>query len=182
MKTVEMYTSTLETLQVKDFDKVYSIMEESFPIDERRTYEEQKALLDNELYNIYVLYDNENDNIKAFIAIWSFDDFAFVEHLAVSSLYRNGGIGALILQEVKKLLSSMICLEVELPEEEMARRRIGFYERNGFYYNDYEYMQPAISKDRNEIPLRIMTTGGKVIEDRFNEIKSILYKNVYGVE
>ena len=90
MKTVELNTSTLETLQVKDFDKVYSIMEESFPIDERRTYEEQKALLENELYNIYVLYDNENDNIKAFIAIWRFDDFAFVEHFVVSSLYRNG--------------------------------------------------------------------------------------------
>ena len=177
-----MRISMLEELQVKDFDKVYSIMEESFPIDERRTYEEQKALLDNELYNIYVLYDNENDNIKAFIAIWSFDDFAFVEHFAVSSLYRNGGIGALILQEVKKLLSCMICLEVELPEEEMAKRRIGFYERNGLYYNEYEYMQPAISKDRNEIPLRIMTTGGKVTEDRFNEMKDILYQYVYGVE
>ena len=182
MKTVEMNTSTLETLQVKDFDKVYSIMEESFPIDERRTYEEQKELLDNELYNIYVLYDSKNDDIKAFIAIWQFDDFAFVEHFAVSSLYRNCGIGAFILQEVKKLLSSMICLEVELPEEEMAKRRIGFYERNGFYYNDYEYMQPAISKDRNEIPLKIMTSGGKVTEDRFNEMKDILYQYVYGVE
>ena len=176
-----MNTSTLETLQVKDLDKVYSIMEESFPIDERRTYEEQKELLDTELYNIYVLYDSKNDDIKAFIAIWQFDDFAFVEHFAVSSLYRNCGIGAFILQEVKKLLSSMICLEVELPEEEMAKRRIGFYERNGFYYNDYEYMQPAISKDRNEIPLRIMTTGGKVTEDRYNEIKDILYQYVYGV-
>lgn len=172
----------LEELQVKDFDKVYSMMEESFPVDERRTYEEQKALLDNEMYSIYILPDTENDNIKAFIAIWRFDDFAFVEHFAVSSLYRNGGLGALILQEVKKLLSSMICLEVELPEEEMAKRRIGFYERNGFYYNEYEYMQPAISKDRNEIPLRIMTTGGKVTEDRFNEMKDILYQYVYGVE
>ncbi len=172
----------LEELQVKDFDKVYSMMEESFPVDERRTYEEQKALLDNEMYSIYILPDTENDNIKAFIAIWRFDDFAFVEHFAVSSLYRNGGLGALILQEVKKFLSSMICLEVELPEEEMAKRRIGFYERNGFYYNEYEYMQPAISKDRNEIPLRIMTTGGKVTEDRFNEMKDILYQYVYGVE
>lgn len=177
-----MRISMLEELQVKDFDKVYSMMEESFPVDERRTYEEQKALLDNEMYSIYILPDTENDNIKAFIAIWRFDDFAFVEHFAVSSLYRNGGLGALILQEVKKLLSSMICLEVELPEEEMAKRRIGFYERNGFYYNEYEYMQPAISKDRNEIPLRIMTTGGKVTEDRFNEMKDILYQYVYGVE
>ena len=75
----------------------------------------------------------------------------------------------------------MICLEVELPEEEMSKRRIGFYERNGFYYNDYEYMQPAISKGRNEIPLRIMTTSGKVTEDRYNEMKDILYQYVYGV-
>ena len=52
-----------------------------------------------------------------------------------------------------------ICLEVELPETEMAARRIGFYERNGFYYNDYFYMQPPIAEGRNAIPLRLMTTG-----------------------
>ena len=37
----------LQKLLEEDFDKVYRIMEESFPIDERRTYEEQKALLNN---------------------------------------------------------------------------------------------------------------------------------------
>ena len=172
----------LQKILQKDFDKVYSIMEESFPIDERRTCEEQKELLNNKLYSIYILSDIENDNIKAFIAIWQFDDFAFIEHFAVSSSYRNGGIGAFILQEVKKLLSCMICLEVELPEEEMAKRRIGFYERNGFHYNDYEYMQPPISKGRKEIPLRIMTSGEKVTENRFIDIRDLLYKYVYNVE
>lgn len=172
----------LQKISQKDFNKVYSIMEESFPIDERRTYEEQKELLNNKLYSIYILSDIENDNIKAFIAIWQFDDFAFIEHFAVSSSYRNGGIGAFILQEVKKLLSCMICLEVELPEEEMAKRRIGFYERNGFYYNEYEYMQPPMSKGRKEIPLRIMTSGEKVTKKRFKEIKDLLYKYVYNVE
>ena len=169
----------LQKLLERDFDKVYKIMEESFPIDERRTYEEQKALLNNKMYSIYVLTDSENDNIKAFIAIWQFNDLAFVEHFAVSSLYRNGGIGALILQEVKKLITCRICLEVELPKEEMAKRRIGFYERNGFFYNDYEYMQPPITKGRKEIPLRIMTSGEKVTKEQFKEIRDLLYKYVY---
>ena len=52
--------------------------------------EKKVYLFKDVVRNVYVLYDNENDNIKAFIAIWRFDDFAFVEHFVVSSLYRNG--------------------------------------------------------------------------------------------
>ena len=37
-----------------------------------------------------------------------------------------------MLQELVKQYQKPICLEVELPEDELTRRRIGFYERNGF--------------------------------------------------
>ena len=55
----------LKKLKRQDFDKVFELLENSFPADEYRTYEEQKALLDNELYSIYALYDGEK--LKAFI-------------------------------------------------------------------------------------------------------------------
>ena len=124
----------LTKLNGKDFDKVFTILEESFPKDEYRTYEKQKALLDDARYTIYIIPDR--DEVKAFIAVWQFDDFAFVEHFAVNQAYRNQGLGSIILQEVMKKLPCMICLEVELPETDFAKRRIGFYERNGIHVNE----------------------------------------------
>ena len=40
---------------MQDFDFVYQLMEQSFPPNERRTYEEQKALLNNSRYNISIV-------------------------------------------------------------------------------------------------------------------------------
>lgn len=167
----------LTKLKQKDFDKVFMIMEDSFPKDEYRTYEKQKALLDDERYMIYIIPDGEE--VKAFIAVWQFDEFAFVEHFAVNQTYRNQGLGSIILQELMKKLPCMICLEVELPETDFAKRRIGFYERNGFTLNSYDYVQPAMSEGRNELPLQIMTSGKAVSEEQFEKIRDTLYREVY---
>ena len=43
-----------------EFDRVYEIMEESFPYDEMRTYEGQKALLKNDNYKLICKKD-ENE-------------------------------------------------------------------------------------------------------------------------
>lgn len=170
---------TGENLSENVFNKVYKLMEESFPAEERRTYLEQKALLDNPQYCIYTLPDSETNDIKAFIAAWKFADFVFIEHFAVNPVYRNGGIGSCMLQEVINQVLCRICLEVELPDNELAKRRIGFYERNGFVLNHYPYIQPSISKGQKPLPLLIMTTDGSIAEEEFQKIRKLLYKYVY---
>ena len=172
----------LEKLNVNDFDKFYRLLEESFPPDEHRTYWEHKEMLDNPKYCIYTVLDTENDDIKAFITIWQFDDFAFVEHFAVNPNYRNSGLGSEILHEIMTIFSCLICLEVELPDNETAKRRIEFYIRNGFFENEYPYIQPPISAGRKPIPLKIMTSGSTITQDQFNKIKSILYSEVYNIK
>lgn len=170
----------LQKLKPADFDKVFHIMELSFPKDEFRTYEEQKALLEKSYYQIYILPNESGEDIKAFVAVWEFDEIVYIEHLAVNPEFRNGGLGALILQELIRQSDKQICLEVEPPKETMAIRRIGFYERNGFFLNEYDYMQPAISKGRKPIPLMIMTSDKKICREEFDRIKKLLYTKVYG--
>jgi ribosomal protein S18 acetylase RimI-like enzyme len=170
--------SMIEKLRNQDFDKIYDIMEMSFPSDEYRNYNGQKALLEDPAYSIYGIY-NEFQDIKAFIAVWEFDEFAFVEHLAVHPEHRNRGLGAYMLNEQVELLHKPVCLEVELPETEIARRRIGFYKRNNFFLNEYPYIQPALSEGKKAIPLLIMTSGSKVDKDIFERIKNTLYTRVY---
>lgn len=168
----------IEKLNIQDFDIIYDLMEISFPNNEYRTYDEQKELLNNLEYSIYVLR-NEPKVIKAFISVWKFNEFSFIEHFAVNPEYRNAGIGAYVLNKTAELLDGIVCLEVEPPETKIATRRIEFYKRNNFFINEYPYMQPPISKGKNAIPLFIMTSGSKVNEYVFQKIKATLYHKVY---
>ncbi len=168
----------IKKVEKNDFDLVYDIMEKSFPSDEIRPYNEQKELFDKARYCVYAEYESDA-HIEGFIAVWEFDDFVFIEHFAVSPENRNGGLGAKILNELTHMTDKRACLEVEPPKSKIQIRRISFYERNGFYLNDYEYFQPPISKGKNIVPLMIMTHGGKVDENEFQNIRNVLYKEVY---
>ena len=167
----------IKKLSITDFDKMFPIMEDSFPPDERRPYDEQKALFENGYYNVYAEF--EADKVKGFIAVWNFTDFLYVEHFAVSKEYRNRGTGAKLISEVVKLYKKTLCLEVEPPEDELTRRRIGFYERNGFFLNEYPYIQPPISAGKNPVPLMIMSSEKALSEENFGKIKKVLYNEVY---
>lgn len=169
----------LEKLRNEEFDRVYQIMEASFPPDERRPREEQRALLEDPAYRIYVRRAPDAENIAAFAAVWEFEPVVFLEHFAVAPQYRNGGLGAKMLRELVDRAGKTVCLEVELPETELAARRIAFYERGGFCLNDYPYLQPPISEGRSAVPLRIMTSDGPIGAEEFRRVKALLYRRVY---
>ena len=67
-----------------------------------------------------------------FITYWDFDSFYYVEHFATNPALRNGGYGKRTLEYLCNYLKHPIVLEVERPVEEMAKRRISFYQRQGF--------------------------------------------------
>jgi len=181
----------LQKLNPENFDQLYHLMETSFPVDEHRPYAEQKALLAHPPYQIYTVsgedesteaFENSScQTLRAFVAVWDFQTFYFLEHFAVNPAFRNHGLGACVLQELQALLSRPLCLEVELPDTELAKRRIAFYERNGFYYNDYPYIQPALSYGQGTVPLRIMSSGQAISPEEFAQIKEVLYTQVYHV-
>lgn len=73
------------------------------------------------------------------------------------------------------------CLEAELPETELAARRIGFYERHGFTVNAaYPYRQPALTPGRQPIPLYLLTTDGARTASELRAIEALLHTRVYG--
>ena len=58
-----------------------------------------------------------------------------------------------------QLLKHPIALEVEIPEEEMAKRRINFYQRQGFSLWEKPYQQPPYKTGDNYLPMLIMAYG-----------------------
>jgi ribosomal protein S18 acetylase RimI-like enzyme len=168
----------LEKLKKQDFDSFYKLLDLSFPTDEHKPYNEQKQLLDDPLYTVYVQYAHDG-SLSACLAVWELDAMTFIEHFAVAPQLRNGGLGSSLLQELQERSGKMLCLEVELPENELAERRIGFYKRNGLFLNDYPYIMPPLSAEQNPLPLEIMTSGRPVNEEEFRQIKTALYNQVY---
>ena len=167
----------LEKMNRCDFEAVFAIMEASFPPDERRPIEEQRAFLNEEGFEILVARDG--DAIKGFLSVWHFEKFGYIEHFAVDSAHRNGGLGSRMLQETVTLLGGRACLEVEPPQNELTRRRVGFYGRNGFVLNEYPYVQPPISKGKEPVPLLIMSHGRALTAAEFEHCKDVLYRRVY---
>ncbi len=167
------------TNMTTQFDKVFELMQNSFPENEYRGYDEQKKLLKNPLYKIWT-QANENGDIIAFMAFWSFNDFIFVEHLAVSQLYRGKGLGTKMIQKITKNFSKPIILEIEVPCDEFSIKRLNFYERLGFKPNDYKYCQLPLRKNDAVIEMIIMSYPKELSNKEFEKIKSEIYKEVYG--
>lgn len=172
----------LQMINLDEFSSFFEIMEKSFPSIERRTYEDQLALLEDQYYKIIGLKDS-NNKVRAFIAIWNFEDFNFIEHFAVDDTLRSQGIGTYILNEcIKSMGDKPVLLEVELPEDDISKRRINFYKRCGFSFNSYAYMQPSLQKGYPLLPLRIMSYPENLNETDFYKFKDVLYKKVYKVD
>ena len=165
----------LQRINETNFPEIYRIMQASFSDDEYRPYDEQLALFEEPEYRIYYMP-------AGFLAVWEFESFIYIEHFAVDPALRNSGTGSAMLQELVKQYQKPICLEVELPEDELTRRRIGFYERNGVVFNEYPYIQPPISKGKSPVPLRIMTYKSEITREEFQKMKEILYRRVYKCE
>lgn len=165
-----------------DFNEVYRIMKESFPESEMRSFEGQKNLLTKSNYKIVPKYDKSKKTLIAFIATWEFDDFVFIEHLAVTNKMRGQGIGGKLLKDyVNSCKNKRLILEVEPPYDDVSKRRIEFYERIGFHLHPFYYEQPPLQKDFDYIQLKIMVYPEKISEKEFTKIKKEIYKTVYKV-
>lgn len=171
----------LKQLGKEDFPKVYGIMEQSFPKEERRSYEGQLALMERGNYRLYGV-EGPTGGLRGFMAVWELKGYCFLEHFAVSPTERNGGLGTAMLEELKALYREPICLEAEPPVNEITCRRVAFYERNGFYLNPYPYEQPSLGEGRSPVSLQIMTTEERLTPEAFETLKKTLYIQVYGTK
>lgn len=142
---------------VKDplFEAAWSLYETSFSIHERRMIDDQKKIMDHPLYHFEVLILEE-----VFLGIllwWQFEKIRYVEHYAIIDAQKAKGYGTQVLEDFKSEYKELIMLEVEIPKDEIQKRRISFYERRGFHLNPYPYIQPAYSKTGNPVPLLLMS-------------------------
>lgn len=162
------------------FEQVYTLMQDSFPPAERRTFDGQRVLLSNPHYRLRI--QAGSSAITAMMAVWEFTAFRFVEHIAISPSLRGQGLGGQWIDDYAADNSTPIILEVEPPETEIAARRIGFYQRHGFHACPFSYQQPSMQPGQPSIPLLLMQSGKPLTKSAFLQVRDTLYREVYGIK
>lgn len=115
---------------------------EAFLPEERKPLEDILALEEAGRYDLLGLFDEE-DTLLGYATIWKQPEgegLVLLDYLGVSARLRNGGLGAELLARLAQRYGQQgLLLESETPvpggdpsENDIRRRRIAFYERNGF--------------------------------------------------
>ena len=176
----------MEFIRIQSADNPYTdefleLYFEAFPENQRHSEQAFKALLKNEdLFHCNAV--TMNKKLVGFINYWDFEEFAFVEHVAIEPPLRGHKLGEKIISLTKESLSVPLVLEVEYAESsEWGSRRIEFYNRLGFEIVPSHYMQPPYRKGEKYVPLHLMSDDLPFAAGNFEKIKDAIYKIVYKV-
>ena len=82
----------------------------------------------------------------------------------------------------KKICQYLSDVLVEMPEEEMAIRRINFYKRQGFTLWEKPYMQPPYKSGDDYLPMLLMAYGDLECDKDFEQVKKCIYREVYNTK
>lgn len=150
----------------------------TFPLEERReTGDLLDRLKDSSMYLMQIF---EGNQLSGFVIYRIFDQFIFVEHFALFPQYQGQNIGSRVLQKLKER-SLPLLLEAEPPEDGISRRRIAFYQRNGFQALDLPYFQPPYHAGHSPLPMLLLSDKPVLVEEELQLKVSSIHRTVYGV-
>ncbi|MBL4745493.1 MAG: GNAT family N-acetyltransferase [Flavobacteriaceae bacterium] len=153
--TSPMKQQRLTRISDPQFNEAWKLYEQAFPIEERRTLTSQKEVLKAPNYHFELLFEKKKQ--IGFLCWWDFENQRYIEHFAIASQERNKGLGKEILSFFIKRQNTPILLEVELPNSNINKRRIQFYERMGFLLNKHAYKMPPYQEGQPAVALLLMT-------------------------
>ncbi len=166
---------------VEDFDLIYSEMEKNFVREEIRDRGSAREVMEDENYVIY--HVTEGGTRVGFITVWELSGFAFAEHFVTYEKFRNKGYGHEAIKIIEEKYKRVV-LEVEHPLDDMKKRRIAFYKRQGFFENAQPYIQPPYREDGEGVPLILMSYPAPLsdFDAHVTEIYERVYKKTYRSE
>lgn len=171
------------TLGMKDYPEFLKLYNASFPTDERREYKDAEHLanfIKMKGGKFHALAVKDGEDFLGFISYWTFEGYVYIEHFAVVPENRGRNIGHKLLNHVIREVSPNVLLEVELPTTDEAKRRIKFYERNGFRTREeIKYIQPAYSSNQKPVEMLLMTHGNVDLHN--SDTIGAMLREVYNV-
>jgi len=137
-----------------DWSRAMELYQNAFPHKERRSIEDHIRALKDPRFSSNTIYFK--DKFAGIFFFWTFDEFSYGEFLAIEPTMRSHNIGSQLINSWAERCGR-IFLEIEPPTDEMAIRRKGFYERNGFVANPQLYVHPSFCRPFEPHQLIIMS-------------------------
>lgn len=171
----------MEFLQLSDFEDfsvkyIYRNYCKTFPENERRSIEQFQTLFENDKVKVFSIL-NESTFI-GYLIIWQLEDFAFLEHFEVFEEFRNHKFGSEILNKLKENHTRIILETETVNYNEVAPRRIKFYQKNGFQEISNTYLQPSYGEGKTSLELLLFANFKPENLERITEnIYEVVYSN-----
>ncbi|WP_447951807.1 GNAT family N-acetyltransferase [Chryseobacterium koreense] len=166
----------LQLFSPEDFrsKKIYESYCASFIEDERRSGKQFQQLFAHPKVKVFSVTDQWES--VGYMILWELSSFVFIEHLEIFGKYRNRKYGSQMIADLFRNYAR-IALESE-PENQdnNSRRRISFYQRNGFTIIDETYVQPSYGEGKKPLSLLLFANWKPENIDR---IKEEIYDVVY---
>ncbi len=162
------------------YHEALKLYQMSFPYHEQREKRSQDEILRDNEYHFSLIYDE--DIFIGLILYWEEEGFIYIEHFCILPEMRNKQYGQKALSLLEKQGKTLI-LEIDLPKDEISKRRKGFYERCGFTENRFTHIHPPYHKANEGHSLVIMTCPQQISQDTFDifshYLKNRVMKNVF---
>lgn len=170
----------ISTSDVQHYKFMEELLVDTFPPEEYRQLEHLREYTDRTgNFHNNIIFDDETP--LGLLTYWDFDSFYYVEHFAINPALRNGGYGKRTMDYLLSMVDQPVVLEVERPTEEMAKRRIEFYQRQGFRLWTQNYEQPPYKAGDKYLPMYLMVYGNLEPAKDYETVKAKIYSEVYGV-
>ncbi|SDC79062.1 Acetyltransferase (GNAT) domain-containing protein [Terribacillus halophilus] len=154
----------------------YEKLSKYFPIEEMKSREHMELLL-KEKADVY--FKDESENHVLMYA--EFDHFLFIDYLYVAANTRGQGVGGKLIDRMKKK-GKPILLEVEplQYEDSDSKKRLRFYERQGFQHaQTIGYNRRSLATDK-ENPMEILYwTPNEESEKEIFEAMRDMYEQIH---
>ena len=168
----------LQNISVNDdlYSWAMRLLEDSFPLSERRDDGLQRQIMSHVDYRLQAIV-NDGEPVGV-VGYFDAPDFIYFENFCIDKDKRNCGYGSATLRLLTQKLNKPFVLEAELPVDELTRRRVAFYKRNGMVENPYPHIQPHYRKTDPDLPLLVLTYAKPLTKEQYADFRKYLDDNV----
>lgn len=165
----------IEREDSEKWNKVWSLYEESFPVAERRKLEDHLRAYYNPLFHPLSAWENEE--LLGIVFYWEWNNYRYIEYLAVSPLLRGKGYGNQMIKHIKDSEHTII-LEIDPLINELSVRRLQFYERAGFTLTPYRFMHLPYRLEAMSQELLILSYPKMITKEQHKDFLNFIGEQV----
>lgn len=165
----------IEHSNKEQWEKVWKLYENSFPIAERRKLEDHLRACENELFYPVSIWEEEDFIGIAFY--WEWSNYRYIEYLAVIPELHGKGYGSQIINKIRNSKYTII-LEIDPLINELTVRRLQFYERAGFTLTPYRFMHLPYRIDGAPQELLILSYPQMITREQHNDFLNFINMHV----